>query len=147
MREHFKHWHAVTVRWGDMDAMGHVNNATYFTYCESARISYFDAVRMWEHRAHDREGPALVSATLNFRQQVHYPAELEVGLRARELGNRSFTLAYEIYRRGTDELVAEGGSVVAWVDYEAGKSIPLPDGLRAAIRQLEAMAGDLGALS
>jgi acyl-CoA thioester hydrolase len=137
MRNQFKLWIPITVRWGDMDAMGHVNNAKYFTYCESARISYFYAVELWKHREHDRQGPALVTANLNFRQQVHYPADLEVGVRCSEIRNRSFTLEYEIYRQGTDECVADGASVVVWTDYAANKAIPLPEGLKTAIRQLE----------
>ncbi|RMG54476.1 MAG: acyl-CoA thioesterase [Acidobacteria bacterium] len=142
MREHFKHWHSIAVRWGDMDALGHVNNAMYFTYCESARMSYFEAIELWKYREHDRQGPALVTATCRFKQQVHYPAWLDVGARVSEIGNRSFTLEYEIYRQGTDVLVADGSSVVAWVDYEAGKAIPLPDGLRAAIRRFEGLRGE-----
>jgi acyl-CoA thioester hydrolase len=137
MRDQFKHWEPVTVRWGDMDALGHVNNAKYFTYCESARISYFNAIELWKHREHDRQGPALVAATLNFRQQVHYPAALEVGARVSEIRNRSFTLEYAIYRQGTDDLVADGTSVVAWTDYEVNKSVSLPEALRAAIQRLE----------
>jgi acyl-CoA thioester hydrolase len=139
MREQFKHWTMITVRWGDMDAIGHVNNATYFTYSESARISYFNALKMWDCREHDRQGPALVSATLNFRQQVHYPAELDIGTRVSDIRSRSFTLVHEMYRRGTEELVADGSSVVAWVDYELNRAIPIPDDLRAAFRRFEGM--------
>ena len=61
-----------------MDSMGHVNNAKYFTYCESARMSYFAAVRMKELSESPQHGPALAAAHLNFRAQVRYPAELEV---------------------------------------------------------------------
>ncbi len=67
MRGDARHIEPVTVRWGDMDSMGHVNNAKYFTYCESARMSYFAAVRMTELREGDLHGPALAAAHLNFR--------------------------------------------------------------------------------
>ena len=77
MREDFRHWLPLEVRWGDMDAYGHVNNAKYFTYCESARMSYFDAVRLDEFRGAESHGPAVVTATCNFRRQVHHPASLE----------------------------------------------------------------------
>lgn len=140
MRNQFNLWIPMSVRWGDMDAMGHVNNAVYFTYCESARISYFDAIELWKHREHERHGPALVTAHLNFRQQVHYPAELEVGVRCSGIRHRSFTLEYEIYRRGTEQLVADGASVVAWTDYAANRAVPIPDTLRAAISRFEGWA-------
>jgi acyl-CoA thioester hydrolase len=139
MRDQFNHWERVTVRWGDMDALGHVNNAKYFTYCESARISYFDLLEFWKYREHDRQGPALVTATCNFRQQVHYRATLEIGARVSEIRHRSLVLEYEIYRQGSGELVADGTSVVAWVDYDINKAIPLPEELRAAIQRFEGM--------
>ena len=144
-------WIPVDVRWGDMDAYGHVNNARYFTYCESARIRYFEAVELEASRAGrdssaDQEGPAVVSATCNFRRQVHYPAKLEVGARASKVGRSSFDLEYVIRYRAEDpsgrggEVVADGGSVVVWVDYAAGKSAPLPKSLKERIRQLDGLS-------
>ena len=117
--------------------MGHVNNAAYFTYCESARMSYFQAIAMEEHREETSHGPAVVTATCNFHRQLHYPAALDVGARVTRVGGKSFTLEYALLRRGTDELVADGSSVVVWVDYDSGKAIPLPDALKRAIEALE----------
>ena len=136
-----RHVEPITVRWGDMDSMGHINNAKYFTYCESARMSYFAAVRMLDHREHERHGPALAAATLNFRRQVHYPAELEVATRVSEIGRSSFKMEYEIFHRGTDERVADGTGVIVWTDYGTGRSVPLPESLKAEIRRFEGMVG------
>jgi acyl-CoA thioester hydrolase len=122
-----------------MDAMGHVNNATYFTYCESARMSYFAAVRMDEHREAERHGPALAAASLNFRSQVHHPAELEVFTRVTEIGRSSFKMELEILHQGTDDRVADGTAVIVWVDYGTGRSIPLPEALKEEIRRFEGM--------
>jgi acyl-CoA thioester hydrolase len=124
-----------------MDSMGHVNNAKYFTYCESARMSYFAAVRMNEHREHDRQGPALAAAHLNFRRQVHYPAELDVRTRVSEIGRSSFKMEYEIVLRNTNEPVADGHGVLVWVDYGTGRPTPLPESLREAIRRYEGTEG------
>ena len=134
-----RHVEPITVRWGDMDTMGHVNNAKYFTYCESARMSYFRAIRMNHYREGERHGPALAAAHLNFRRQVHYPAELDVRTRTTEIGRSSFRMDYEIVHRGTEERVADGHGVIVWVDYDAGRSIPLPEGLRESIRRFEGM--------
>jgi acyl-CoA thioester hydrolase len=120
-----------------MDAMGHVNNAAYFTYCESARMSYFAAVGLERYREDGRYGPGLVAATLNFRRQVHHPADLEVAARVAEIGRSSFRHDYVIFRRGGDEVVADGHGVIAWVDYAAGRAVALPEGLREAIRRYE----------
>src|SRR5262245_26419127 len=142
MSDRARHIEPITVRWGDMDSMGHVNNAQYFTYCESARMSYFAAVNTMEHREDEQHGPALVAATLNFRRQVRYPAELEVATRVSEIGRSSFKMEYEIFYRGTDERVADGSGVIVWTDYEAGRSVPLPESLKEEIRRFEGMTGD-----
>ena len=98
MRDDYHVWITVDVRWGDMDAFGHVNNAKYFTYCESARIRYFEELDLEAYREHESHGPAVVSATCNFIRQVHYPATLDVGVRAAKIGRSSFTLDYVILR-------------------------------------------------
>ena len=136
------HIEPISVRWGDMDSMGHVNNAQYFTYCESARMSYFRVVRMEEHFEGGRYGPALAAATLNFRQQVRYPAAIEVETRVTEIGRSSFKMEYVLVRTEDRARVADGTGVIVWVDYSTGRPASLPEGLRAAIRGFEAMAGE-----
>ena len=137
------HVQPISVQWGDMDSMGHVNNARYFTWCESARMSYFAAVHMYDHRGEgEKHGPALAAAHLNFRQQVRYPAELDVITRVSEIGRSSFRMEYEIVYRGTETLgqrLADGHGVIVWVDYGTGRSIPLPESLKQEIRRYEGM--------
>ena len=137
MRDAFRVWITLDVRWGDMDAFGHVNNAKYFTYCESARIRYFDELDLDRYREEEEHGPAVVTATCNFHRQVHYPATLDVGVRVTQIGRTSFTLDYVILRHESDEVVADGSSVAVWVDYGAGKSIPIPKALKARIREID----------
>jgi acyl-CoA thioester hydrolase len=141
MRETYPLWVPIQVRWSDMDAMGHVNNAKYFTYLESARLQFFETVKLWECRADDKHGPALVSATCNFRQQVHFPAELEVGTRVARIGSKSFEFTHAIVYKGTEDVVADGVSIGAWVDYNIGKAIPLPDKLKANLENYVAFIG------
>jgi acyl-CoA thioester hydrolase len=119
-----------------MDAFGHVNNAAYFTFCESARIRYFETIGISAERP-EGEGPAVVSATCNFRQQVRHPATLEVGVCVSKLGNSSFTLEYGMYLEGTTDLVGDGSSVAVWMDYLKGRSKALPDVHRASIQRLD----------
>lgn len=133
-RSTFKHWITEPVRWGDMDALGHVNNAVYFVFCESVRMSFFLEIDLPRFvPAGENHGPALVTATCNFKQQVHHPATLDVGLRVARLGGKSFTLEYGMFRAGSEELVADGSSVVVWVDYGAGASLPIPESLRPVL--------------
>jgi acyl-CoA thioester hydrolase len=137
IRPRARHVEAIPVRWADMDAQGVVNNAKYLTYCESARISYFAAVRMLDHCEIELQGPTLATATLNFRRPARYPAVIEVFTRVSEIGRSSFKMDYELFLQGTDERVADGTGVIVWVDYGAGKPKSLPEGLKAAIREYE----------
>ncbi|MCW5969595.1 MAG: acyl-CoA thioesterase [Blastocatellales bacterium] len=129
-RDQFTYWTEIEVRWGDMDAQGHVNNAVYFTYCEIARVKLLGEMGA-RGRADGPHGPALVTTTCDFRKQVVYPARLDVGVCVEEVGRRSFRMIYGIFFHGTDELAAAASSVNAWVDYEAGRAVPVPDWLRA----------------
>ena len=131
----YRLWITQVVRWGDLDAFGHVNNANYFVYCESARIAFFTAIDLKALTEDGTLGPALVTATCNFKQQVHHPATLEVGLAVSRIGGKSFTLEYGLF--SGDELVCDGSSVVVWVDYTKGTSLALPDALRPLLAEYE----------
>jgi acyl-CoA thioester hydrolase len=114
-----------------MDAMGHVNNIMYFQYLESARIAYFET-RGWksDDTETSRQGPVVVAQTFNYRRQLHYPAEIDVGIACPEIRNRSFVLTYGIFRTGEDELIGDGSSVMVWLDYAAGKAVEIPADVR-----------------
>ena len=128
----------VPVRWGDMDALRHVNNAQYFTYCETARISYFEKIGLFDV-AHKALGPSLAMAQLNFRRQLHYPATLVVEVSTSRIGRTSFTLEYIIRDKNEppEKGAADGSSVVVWVDYSEGKPVPLPEKLIQRIVEVE----------
>ena len=137
MRERFRIWYTTDVRWGEMDSFGHLNNTRYLAFCESARIRYFDEAGFFDYYETEQEAPALVTTTCNFRVQVRYPEVLEVGTRIVKVGRSSFTHEYGIFRRGEDVLVADATSVCAWIDYGTETSVPLPEALRARIREID----------
>ncbi|WP_211451519.1 acyl-CoA thioesterase [Collimonas antrihumi] len=128
--ENKKHVHTtrIAMRWGDMDALGHVNNTVYFRYMEQARIEWlqqlgsdFDA----------RHGPVLVNAQCSFLRQLKYPCDVEVKSYIGAIGRSSFEASYEIRRADLPEVVfAEGTAKIVWVDFDLEKSMPLPDDLR-----------------
>ena len=136
-RGQFKYWKSIEVRWGDMDAQGHVNNTVYFVYCESARVELIRKTGYKGKQAGDTQGPALVSASCDFKRQVIYPATLDVGLRVERIGRRSFAMSYGIFLNGTDQLVATATSVNAWVEYAADRAVELPDWFRAALSEYQ----------
>ena len=123
----------MAIRWGDMDAMGHVNNTVYFRYIEQARISWFGQIGAAPDPA--GEGPVIVNARCSFLKQLKYPGEIEVTTLVGPAGRSSFEMVHEIRLVGADGLagpvVAEGGAKVVWVNFPAEKSAPLPDQIRA----------------
>lgn len=122
----------VPVAWGEQDLFGHVNNIVYFRWFESVRMHYLD--RIGALRSHRKQGfgVILASTTCDFKRPVHWPEQLVVETGCTRIGNTSFTLAYRI----TDEAgttVAEGTSVQVMYDYNAGRKVPIPAPIRAAI--------------
>lgn len=129
------HTMRMPIRWGDMDAMGHVNNTNYFRYIESARIAWLEQVGgLPESRS---EGPVIVNASMNFLKQLTYPADIEVRTFVAPPGRSSVEVSHEIRLIDPDghpgELHAEGAAKVVWVDFRLGKSAPLPQALRAEL--------------
>jgi acyl-CoA thioester hydrolase len=124
----------MPIRWGDMDMMGHVNNTVYFRYIESARIAWLEEAGGSPDPAAMTEGPVIVSAQCSFIRQLKYPGEIEVTTYVGPPGRSSFDVTHEIRLVGADgqpgELYAEGGAKVVWVNFQAEKSVPLPDAVR-----------------
>jgi acyl-CoA thioester hydrolase len=131
-RRKLVHTETIPIRWGDMDAMGHVNNTVYFRYMEQARIAWFDALGV---RPNPRgEGPVIINASCTFLKQLVYPGEVEVRTYAGKVGNSSFETWLEMrpsYDRQT--VYAEGAAKVVWVDFDKGKSIALPEKIRQIV--------------
>ncbi len=121
----------IPVRWGDMDALGHVNNACYFRYMEQARIEWLKAIG--EDFSLQKQGPILATAQCNYLKPVTYPATLRVQVQGEKPGRSSFVLRYRLLL-DDGQMVAEGETVIVWVNYAAGKSVPLPDNLRQRLQ-------------
>ena len=120
------------VRWGDMDAMGHVNNAVYLRYFETVRIEWMQSLGMLPNPR--GEGPVMVNAVCNFRRQVSYPAELLLRHYVGAVGRSSFDTWFTLERVDQpDVLCADGGATLVWVDAQMGKAVALPEALRKVL--------------
>ncbi len=133
----FVHSMRIPIRWGDMDAMGHVNNTVYFRYIESARIAWLEQVGALPDPAGANEGPVVVNAYCSFLKQLTYPGEIEITTWVNPPGRSSVEVTHKIRLVGADgqagALHAEGGAKLVWIDFKAEKSRPLPDRLRALL--------------
>jgi acyl-CoA thioester hydrolase len=109
------------VRFRDLDGMGHVNNAVFLTYVESARIAYFTS-----HGAGNNPQQHLILARMevDFRSPIALGEQVEVGVRPARVGTKSFELEYEV--RADGRLAAEAKSVLVGYDYVRGESVEIP---------------------
>ncbi|MGA9421665.1 MAG: thioesterase family protein [Rhodanobacteraceae bacterium] len=122
---------ALSIRWRDLDAFNHVNNSSFLTYIEEARLRWLQNV----------EGPwfsetcmPVVAAThVNYRAQLGWPGDILVRLHCARSGNSSLTLGHQIIAADDSQrLYADGDVVLVWIDPANGRPVTLPDAIRQA---------------
>jgi len=122
----------IPIRWGDMDAMGHVNNTLYFRYMEIVRLEWLYSIGATKDEQGD--GPVIVNAFCNFIRQLEYPGNVLAKHYVASPGRTSFE-AYITLERADEPgvLYATGGAKTVWVNFPRGKSVPLPDKVRRLV--------------
>jgi len=119
----------IPIRWGDMDAMGHVNNTVYFRYMEQARISWFEDL-IPDEAAWRSVAIVIANASCNYKRPVTYPGTVEVKLLVGQPGGSSVPTFYEL-RTDADPLpCADGAAVVVFVDMKTQKPARIPASIR-----------------
>ncbi|MES2957313.1 MAG: thioesterase family protein [Pseudomonadota bacterium] len=126
------HQMRMPIRWGDMDAMGHVNNTLYFRYMEVVRLEWLFEIGASPNPS--GFGPVIVNAFCNFIRQLEYPGEVLAKHYVANAGRSSFDTYITLERADAPGLVyAEGGAKTVWTDFKAQKSAPMPDWLRSLV--------------
>ena len=120
----------MPVRWRDLDAFNHVNNASYLGYIEEARVTWFKSLSSdWSG---ETAAPILAAITVNYRKPANWPETVVIALDVDRIGTKSLTLGHRI-TSSSDEgvLYADGNTVMVWVDGN-GHSVVLPANIREA---------------
>jgi len=136
MNQAFNFFHPITVRYRDLDAQGHVNNAVYLTYLESARIGYYQAVGFWQPGDFPQTGMVVAHNAIDYLAPILFGQSIQVGLRTDAMGTKSLKMSFAIENSDGQE-VARGKSVMVAYDNEQDKSIPIPEDWRKKINQFE----------
>lgn len=125
LEKKFVHESIIPIRWGDMDALGHVNNAVYFRYIEQARINWLDSHQLNIYQ--DGQGVVLVNAFCNFMKQITYPAHLIIKTYIAN-PTRVGVDTFNVMSLTTDPetIYAAGGATMVWVDFKAQKATSWP---------------------
>jgi acyl-CoA thioester hydrolase len=122
----------IPIRWGDMDAMGHINNTVYFRYMETSRIDWCRSIGCMPEQS--KQGPVIVNAWCNFIKQLRYPGDVRVKHHVTTVGRTSFDTFITMERDDEPGVIwAEGGARMVWIDFLTNQSMALPDWLREKI--------------
>ncbi|HTQ77509.1 MAG TPA: thioesterase family protein [Burkholderiales bacterium] len=133
------HVERIPIRWGDMDAMGHVNNTVYFRFMEQARIAWFERL-VPEDDAWQSTGIVIASASCNYKRAITYPGTVEVKLFVGPTGGASVPTYYELRVDDDPAPYADGAAVVVFIDMKSQKSRRIPEPIRARLERAEAPA-------
>jgi acyl-CoA thioester hydrolase len=134
----FKHKTPIEIRFADIDAFGHVNNAVYLTYVEQARVSYFDNVLGWDYDW-SKEGVIVARSEIDYILPIHFRDNIIIYTRCSRMGNKSFDISYQLMRSDDkiETLVADGVTVMVAFDYINKKSIEVPESWKAMMLKFE----------
>ncbi len=124
---------SVRVRFCETDALGHVNNTSYFIYLEEARVQFFDYLGK---RSGTDDWPfILVSTKCDFLKQAYFKQSLHVETTVKRIGTKSFTLMHHIKDTASDSVVAEGEATVVYFDFKKQASEVIPEELRLKLEE------------
>jgi acyl-CoA thioester hydrolase len=120
----------LSVRWRDLDAFNHVNNAQFLSYLEEARLRWMLALPgQWTS---DQSAPVVAAAHVHYRRPISWPNDIAVELFVERIGTTSVTIGHRITSADGAELHADGNVVMVWVDRQSGQASPLPSVVREA---------------
>ncbi len=131
----------IPVAWGDMDAMGHVNNVVYFRYFETARIECFGELGLGSIGHSGDVGPILHSASCRFRIPLTHPDTVTVGARIGDISEDRFLMLYRAVSHRHGAIAAEGEALVVTFSYATNTKARVSDELRALLLDLQGTVG------
>ena len=128
----------IPVRWGDQDALAHVNHIMYLQYFETARIEYLLRLGMDPPGPSWREsGGIIASVTCRYLAPVTFPDTLHVGARISHMGSDRMTMEHVAFSARLEKPAARSACNLVWYDYDAGRRRAIPAEVREAIVALE----------
>ncbi|WP_413785539.1 acyl-CoA thioesterase [Cytobacillus sp. IB215665] len=123
----------IKVRFSETDALGHVNNTSYFTYLEEARVEYFKQfdphcdIKDWKY--------VVVSIKCDFINQAFFDQQLRIFSRVSHVGTKSFKIEHLIVDAHTNQHIAKGEAVIVYFNFETQQSEAIPDQLRLELEK------------
>lgn len=126
----------MSIAWGEMDALGHINNINYFRYFENARIQYLQEVGLMQMRNMTGTGTVLAETTCKYLKSLRFPDQIVVGARVKSMSQSSFVMEYLIVSEKLGE-VAFGEGVLVMYNNKKSETELIPLAIREAIKEIE----------
>ena len=136
----FKHRFEIQTRFGDIDMMGHVNNASYFSYAEVARLDYYGNAIGFDSDWHKQHGLIMAKFEIDFKKAICFSDKVFVYTKCTRLGNTSFDLSWTITSidiNNAEEIAAEGETIIVCYDYRLKRPREIPVERRKLIEEFE----------
>ncbi|MFQ3340806.1 MAG: acyl-CoA thioester hydrolase [Flavobacteriaceae bacterium] len=135
IRNNYKHFYPITTRWMDNDVFGHINNASYYSYFDTAVNKYLIEFGGLDIKKASVVG-YVVQSNCNYLSGIAYPDQIEVGLRVIKIGNSSVTYGIGIFKNGEDKVCAYGEFIHVFVNRSKNVSQKIPKDIRVALEKL-----------
>ena len=134
----FNFLYPITIRYGDLDPQGHVNNACFLTYFEQARVHYLIHLGLFDRDQSFMDvGIILAEVRVTYLTPVNFGMSIQVGAGTTRLGNKSIEMAYSLLKKDNNQVLATGSAVLVTFDYRARKTILIPNHWRERISAFE----------
>jgi acyl-CoA thioester hydrolase len=133
----YRFFHPIEIRYGDIDAQRHVNNARYFTFMEQARIHYLTKLDLWDAINFDQVGIILAEQACTYLAPITLQHTIEVGVRTERMGSKSIEMKYCLRDVTSHQELATGFAILVAYDYQQRDSISIPAEWREIIESFE----------
>ena len=124
------------VHWGDMDALGHVNNVVYFKYLENTRLTMMESMGIFPRLFEEGTGLVIADAHCRYKAPVVYPDTLHIGVRAELIGEDRVRFHYALFSESLQRVAAEAETIQVCVSPQTGRKIAMPDWFRESLSRL-----------
>lgn len=125
----------ITVAWGEMDALQHVNNVMYFRYFETARIDFFRQINLLDELQTTGVGPVISENNARYKRPVTFPDTLLVGVSISDIKPDRFMMHYQVFSQSQQAVTTLGSSQVVMFNFKTGQKALLSEQLLSALRE------------
>lgn len=135
-RKDFDFWKTIYTNWGDMDGLRHINHAAYLTYMETARLDLYKQIGHNFERWEQAESSILASMEVNYISQAVYPSTFDIGQRISRIGTKSYDILTAIFKKDEEIPTLQANFILVSINYDTGKTIPVPDEFKKYLNPL-----------